>query len=630
MPRKRQAEITIQHGDDSSGTKWKWDLNDVKILLDIYEETLPRPWPYDGYRADENLVLQKYNSHPDVEVQSDDTKRLHEKFKELKNHRENNVKQINKKYTALGYVARAKAIAGKIDNLYPPKIKLRAAGERLRLQLPDPLSTGLGISLPLQVRSSMKRARTESLEKKIALGQNLSHTQTVGNAALESLLLTVSSEIMSGRFPSLEMGDLIPDEVKDGNEGRVKIGIINDFNNATKGPAKINPMGTFIVDPSGRYDTESMKNKDIAADADNSSGLSPKQQVSSHIANSNLDNKNSYQFEYVLSKLNSEVIALETALRHQMRQGILLLAELKGMGVANKPIEAGNCECSLQIESEEIANGEFECDVACLFQRYFKLSLRIFEQKSKNIRVQAEIASCRSVESEVNKSFDPSPQPKEKSEDLNRDHFKEESLAQTPCQKDGNLPVDTIEALLLLHRLPCERQLSQTVNIPPSRLMKAVCFGELRTLLQVLDDPVISKEEIDFQDENGDSALLWAVQMEREDLVNLLLERGANVNTQTKCFWTALMFSCLVGTMSIARQLIDKGASINHTDSFGVSALLIATSRGHSNLTELLLEHAADPYALLKCGVKPIDAALFTGCDDLFNVLKNIDATVLS
>ena len=84
------------------------------------------------------------------------------------------------------------------------------------------------------------------------------------------------------------------------------------------------------------------------------------------------------------------------------------------------------------------------------------------------------------------------------------------------------------------------------------------------------------------------------------DKVNLLLERGADVNAKAKSGFTPLLVASSYGhTAEVARQLIAKGALVNLKEKnktpMNDSPLLHAVSSGETAKVQLLLAHGADP-----------------------------------
>ena len=76
-----------------------------------------------------------------------------------------------------------------------------------------------------------------------------------------------------------------------------------------------------------------------------------------------------------------------------------------------------------------------------------------------------------------------------------------------------------------------------------------------------------------------------AAKKERDhELVGLLVNNGADVNTRDNKGFTALIIASEWGRSEVARLLIEKGADINTQNIEGASALLVASVMGHTDI----------------------------------------------
>jgi ankyrin repeat protein len=139
-------------------------------------------------------------------------------------------------------------------------------------------------------------------------------------------------------------------------------------------------------------------------------------------------------------------------------------------------------------------------------------------------------------------------------------------------------------------------------------------------------------------------ALMWAAAERHPDVVRLLIEAGANLQSHTKKGFTALHFATREGDLESTRQLLAAGVSVNirsqpdepvaetrpensgggrsasgaaavsvaprgpgyqATLSAGSTPLLVATVRGHVPLAIFLLEQGADPN-VIDAGFAPL------------------------
>lgn len=90
------------------------------------------------------------------------------------------------------------------------------------------------------------------------------------------------------------------------------------------------------------------------------------------------------------------------------------------------------------------------------------------------------------------------------------------------------------------------------------------------------------------------AALLLAARSNRLNIVKLLLDHGADINTRPQDGETALHEAANSGYLYIVKLLLDRGADINTRDRSGRTALYLASKSGERDVTELLLKKGAD------------------------------------
>ena len=132
-------------------------------------------------------------------------------------------------------------------------------------------------------------------------------------------------------------------------------------------------------------------------------------------------------------------------------------------------------------------------------------------------------------------------------------------------------------------------------------LMQAAAFGNLETLKLLVD----AGAEVSARNDFDATALLWCAR--DLDKARLLLEHGADVNTQSKQGRTPLMLASLrQGGSSTVALMLKKGAGVNVKDRLGDTALGLAASIGEVETMRLLLAKGADPEAINGKGETPI------------------------
>ena len=99
--------------------------------------------------------------------------------------------------------------------------------------------------------------------------------------------------------------------------------------------------------------------------------------------------------------------------------------------------------------------------------------------------------------------------------------------------------------------------------------------------------------EANTQDKDGMTALHLAADEGYTSIVALLLEKGVEVNTQAKDGRTALHLAAQKGRASIVALLLEKGVEVNTQAKDGATALHLAAQKGRASIVALLLEKGA-------------------------------------
>jgi ankyrin repeat protein len=86
----------------------------------------------------------------------------------------------------------------------------------------------------------------------------------------------------------------------------------------------------------------------------------------------------------------------------------------------------------------------------------------------------------------------------------------------------------------------------------------------------------------------------WHVDGGHLNIVELLVQKGADLNVQDHNSRTPLHLACSGGHLNIVELLVQKGADLNVQDSYSRTPLHLACSGGHLNIVELLVQKGAD------------------------------------
>ncbi len=94
-------------------------------------------------------------------------------------------------------------------------------------------------------------------------------------------------------------------------------------------------------------------------------------------------------------------------------------------------------------------------------------------------------------------------------------------------------------------------------------------------------------------DKHGRDGLILAASEGHLAILDILIERGADLASQDRDGLSALSWACLKGHHNAALTLLGSGVDINHVDLSGRTCLDLATFYGDVRLVQMLLERGA-------------------------------------
>lgn len=164
-----------------------------------------------------------------------------------------------------------------------------------------------------------------------------------------------------------------------------------------------------------------------------------------------------------------------------------------------------------------------------------------------------------------------------------------DSMKRTPiwyAAKNGHQA--TVSLLLDKH---CQPDIVDIEGYAP--MIWAVRNGDETVVRLLLDNGA----QLERTDRSGQAPLWIAVFRGHEPIVHLLLDKGANIETAEKNGRTILSTAAARGHQAIVRALLDRGAKVESTDQVGRTPLYWSLSRaptsGRTRIVEMLLEHDA-------------------------------------
>ncbi|GAB0180489.1 M-phase phosphoprotein 8 [Grus japonensis] len=137
-----------------------------------------------------------------------------------------------------------------------------------------------------------------------------------------------------------------------------------------------------------------------------------------------------------------------------------------------------------------------------------------------------------------------------------------------------------------------------TEPISSTLLRDAVKSGDYMTVKMALS----SNEEynLDQEDSSGMTLVMHAAAGGHDDLLRVLIRKGAKVNGRQKNGTTALIHAAEKNFLTTVAILLEAGAYVNMQQSSGETALMKACKRGNSDIVRLMIESGADCNILSK------------------------------
>jgi len=130
-----------------------------------------------------------------------------------------------------------------------------------------------------------------------------------------------------------------------------------------------------------------------------------------------------------------------------------------------------------------------------------------------------------------------------------------------------------------------------------------------------------------------DSVLCAAASNGHVEVVRVLLEDGrCNIDARTDDGSTALWIAALQGHNDVVQKLVQHGADVNACTHDGRSALYAAAYRGHAKVVETLLKAGADPSMKNSDASTPVHMACYEGHSSVVDVFlqAGLDLTLSS
>jgi ankyrin repeat protein len=134
--------------------------------------------------------------------------------------------------------------------------------------------------------------------------------------------------------------------------------------------------------------------------------------------------------------------------------------------------------------------------------------------------------------------------------------------------------------------------------------------------------------DINSRDAHNRTPLQRAASSGKLDVARLLVDRGAEVEPPDRRGWTPLHSASRYGHLEISRILVDHGANVNARQSRRSTPLGLSARSGHLGIVKLLLEHGADINARNDKGETPYQVSQRSGSRETIDFLRERSAGI--
>ncbi len=139
-------------------------------------------------------------------------------------------------------------------------------------------------------------------------------------------------------------------------------------------------------------------------------------------------------------------------------------------------------------------------------------------------------------------------------------------------------------------------------------LHQAVRARDFITIREIVESSISTA--LDVATQEGVTPLHLAAATDQADVIQLLLDRGASINSRTRLGFTALHWAASREALDSMFILLRAGADIEATARNGITPLHWAASRDASRAVQMLLDAGADPHARTSSGESPLHLAI--------------------
>ncbi|KAJ5933712.1 hypothetical protein N7454_006041 [Penicillium verhagenii] len=183
---------------------------------------------------------------------------------------------------------------------------------------------------------------------------------------------------------------------------------------------------------------------------------------------------------------------------------------------------------------------------------------------------------------------------------------------------------------VIMQRFLDERGITTTHDELYDNVLHAALIQCRKETIQVLDGWKRSVRFFGVMIATGDGSTPVGIASFKgnKEVVQLLLDKGAEINAVTRDRTTPLFMACSEGHLPTVQLLLERGACINIAQDHGWSPLFCALFHGHMHIFRILLEKGADVNTITKDEMMPLLMASFKGHTEVVQLLLEKGANI--
>lgn len=195
--------------------------------------------------------------------------------------------------------------------------------------------------------------------------------------------------------------------------------------------------------------------------------------------------------------------------------------------------------------------------------------------------------------------------------------------------KEGETP--TYRAIKCKHGTIAKKLLEKGINFnKKNKKGQTLLHGFVQHVPEMIFQLSEYKIEMNAQDNEGKTAVHYAVQNQDLASIAYLAERGADLNIKDNQGQQPLIYSIIRGHLPLTQCLVEHGADVNIKDNQGKRPLDYSVIQGHLPLTQCLVGHGADVNIKNDQGDTPLHVAINEDKIEIAELLiqKGINASI--